>query len=221
MPFGAILSTAANLFSANRSHQQARRNFQDNAALQREFAQHGVRWRVADAKKAGIHPVYALGGSSASFTPVASTNNSAEYFSRAGSDLSRAVAAKQTVNERLNNELLRSQVRGNEIDNEIRLTELQSMRSRLTQNQVGPPLPMTSQHSGNTIPEEQTLMTKHGPVPVVSDQYGQIIENYPPEMIRYFARENIYRAQDAYRKTKRYFKKKAYKYADKFLDWYQ
>lgn len=40
-----------------------------NIALQREFAQMGVRWRVEDAKAAGLHPMYALTGGGAAFSP--------------------------------------------------------------------------------------------------------------------------------------------------------
>lgn len=42
-----------------------------NAALQREFAQNGIRWRVEDAKAAGLHPMYALTGGGAAFSPNA------------------------------------------------------------------------------------------------------------------------------------------------------
>lgn len=41
----------------------------ENNALQREFATHGIQWKVEDAKAAGLHPLYALGGAGASFTP--------------------------------------------------------------------------------------------------------------------------------------------------------
>lgn len=40
-----------------------------NEALQREFAQMGIRWKVQDAEAAGLHPLYALGGSGAAFAP--------------------------------------------------------------------------------------------------------------------------------------------------------
>jgi hypothetical protein len=36
-------------------------SFVDNAQLAREFANHGIQWRVADAKAAGIHPAIAVG----------------------------------------------------------------------------------------------------------------------------------------------------------------
>jgi len=47
----------------------AREQGERNAALQREFAQHGIRWRVEDAKAAGLHPLYALSGGGAAFAP--------------------------------------------------------------------------------------------------------------------------------------------------------
>lgn len=42
---------------------------EDNYERQKEFAQYGIRWKVADAQAAGLHPVYALGGSGAAFAP--------------------------------------------------------------------------------------------------------------------------------------------------------
>lgn len=39
-----------------------------NIAMQREFAQHGVQWRVQDAKEAGVHPMYALSSGGAAFS---------------------------------------------------------------------------------------------------------------------------------------------------------
>lgn len=45
-------------------------------AIQREFAQQGIRWKVEDAKAAGLHPLYALGGgSAASGTTIGTSAN--------------------------------------------------------------------------------------------------------------------------------------------------
>lgn len=41
----------------------------ENLELQREFAQHGIQWKVNDAISAGIHPLAALGADTMSFTP--------------------------------------------------------------------------------------------------------------------------------------------------------
>lgn len=66
MPFGAI----ASLIGAGIGASSSKSNTKANIRHQREFAQKGIRWRVSDAKKAGIHPLYALGASTPSFSPV-------------------------------------------------------------------------------------------------------------------------------------------------------
>lgn len=89
-----------------------------NEALQREFAQQGVRWRVEDAKAAGVHPLFALGGSGASFSPSALVGgNPNEHLGRGlsemGQNLQRAVAAQETPDQRLQRELaLEAQLAG-------------------------------------------------------------------------------------------------------------
>lgn len=40
-----------------------------NYEQQKEFAQHGIRWKVEDAKAAGLHPLHAIGASTASYSP--------------------------------------------------------------------------------------------------------------------------------------------------------
>lgn len=42
---------------------------QANIDAQREFAQHGVSWRVQDAKAAGLHPLFGAGLSGSTFSP--------------------------------------------------------------------------------------------------------------------------------------------------------
>lgn len=56
--------------AAARADQEWRRN----AAQQERFAKMGIQWRVQDARRAGLHPVYALGGSGVTFSPAASVS---------------------------------------------------------------------------------------------------------------------------------------------------
>lgn len=42
---------------------------------QKEFAQNGISWRVADAESAGLHPLAAIGANVTSYTPQAVTGN--------------------------------------------------------------------------------------------------------------------------------------------------
>jgi hypothetical protein len=76
MPLGQILGAAGALFSGFGARKSAKsaaaaqeRANQQNIQLQKDFAQKGIRWRVADAKKAGIHPLYAIGANTPTFSP--------------------------------------------------------------------------------------------------------------------------------------------------------
>lgn len=77
-----------------------------NYARQKEFAQMGIQWKVADAKAAGLHPLYGLGGSTATFSPTISALGSrpverAPDYHAMGQNISRAVeaASAQDTNE--------------------------------------------------------------------------------------------------------------------------
>ncbi len=67
-----------------------------NASLQREFAQTGVQWRAEDARKAGIHPLAALGANLPSASPVYAGTDMASY----GQDISRAMDASRSSRQR-------------------------------------------------------------------------------------------------------------------------
>lgn len=65
---GALLSGIGSLFGG-RGSSGAKAAEARNLAAQKEFAQKGIRWRVADAKAAGLHPLYALGAAGAQHSP--------------------------------------------------------------------------------------------------------------------------------------------------------
>lgn len=160
---GGLISGGASLLSGwmqdeaaeDRNNAQinwARENAAQSTALQREFAQNGVRWRVEDAKAAGLHPVFALGGSGATFTPSASSvsfegrgEGLARGVAQAGQDISRAVMAQETPGER---ELRRAQLRllnaqAGESDARAALAWNQAMRDYQSQ-QGGPGMPSSA-----------------------------------------------------------------------------
>lgn len=114
----AIASLAGGLFSNNSAKKEARRQ----EKLQREFAQNSIRWRVADAKAAGLHPLYALTGQGASYTPVSVQDSLGPAISEAGQNVSRAISATSTPAEKVMQDLAIEQAKAN-----IRLTETQQM----------------------------------------------------------------------------------------------
>lgn len=66
--------------------------------MQREFAEQGIRMRVADAKAAGVHPLYALGANTPGYSPVMSAMPQA--VSEAGQHIGRAIDAAGSSEDR-------------------------------------------------------------------------------------------------------------------------
>lgn len=130
---GSLISGAASLiggaFSSSRSGREARLN----RKMQKEFAQHGIRWRVEDAKAAGLHPLYALGAQTPSFSPVYSSDSIGPALADAGQSIGRAVAAQSTPHEKVMAQLqLRAaEQQLEEGDARIGLLKSEAMRNRL------------------------------------------------------------------------------------------
>lgn len=63
---GAILGAAGSALSGFLGKSAADKQ----ADLQKTFAKNAIQWKVKDAQKAGIHPLYALGANTVSYSPV-------------------------------------------------------------------------------------------------------------------------------------------------------
>lgn len=125
-----LLTGGLSLVGGLIGNQQKKEGQQQEIENQREFAQNGIRWKVEDATRAGVHPNVALGAPTSQYVPVGlGDNDTAASFSAAGQDISRAVSATSTSPERasayvkatenltlermgLENELLRAQIMG-------------------------------------------------------------------------------------------------------------
>lgn len=116
-----------------------------NIAFQKMFAQEGIRWRVEDAKKAGIHPLYALGASIPSFSPSTYIPGESQEtggasaigaLGRASQNFARAIDATRTSDERVAERLQALSVERGELENDL-------LRSRiaLLEQQRNPPMP--------------------------------------------------------------------------------
>ena len=108
---------------------------------QKEFAQKGLQWRIADAKKAGIHPLAAIGASTHSAAPAmvggSPMIHEGDSMSAMGQDIGRAIASHTTNHQR---KMMDLQLENAKMDNEFKQMELVSARRRLS-GQVGPGIP--------------------------------------------------------------------------------
>lgn len=139
--FGAIGSVIGGLFGQKSQDEQMEKQI----AAQREFAQQGIQWRVADANKAGVHPLYALGAQTHSFSPIGIGGNPlGEGIANAGQDIGRAVQSKATSFERAyQTKLAELQLRRGELEN----TLLASQIARLNQPAQPPAMPSTTSNA--------------------------------------------------------------------------
>lgn len=127
---GNLIGAGASLLGGILGQNSQRKMAKQNIQLQKDFAQQGIQWKVADAKAAGIHPLYALGAQTHSFAPVSIGDSLSPAIANAGQDIGRAVNAVSTGSQRtqgitqamealaleragLENEVLRSQIRRN------------------------------------------------------------------------------------------------------------
>lgn len=113
-------------------------NADKNIKLQKQFAQQGIQWKVADAKQAGIHPLAALGAQTTSFSPVQVGSN----FAQAGQDIGRAMQGTQNENTKTASTLAKLQLQRAELEN----TLLASQIKRYNQAGTPPSSPVAQQH---------------------------------------------------------------------------
>lgn len=132
----ALVSAAGSFLSGSSARSAAETNAANNIALQKEFAKNAIQWKVADAEKAGIHPLYALGASTTSFSPVsvgsAGVDPLGGALSSMGQDLSRAAAANRSPTERLS-AISQVQVAQGLKANDLRLSNMEMQNQLLAQ----------------------------------------------------------------------------------------
>lgn len=195
-PIGAIVGAGANLLGgyfardAQRdANAQQQANFWANYRFQQDAMQHGIKWRVDDAKEAGIHPLAALGAQLTSPSPISVGSTPADGFAKgiaaAGQDISRSLYATSSVAERaegtqalitalglkraqLENDLVSSQVLGSKLAN-LRAAQM-------------PPGPMAAVDVPVPRPRPSDLPYADSPVPFDVPE-GKKVENRPPLML--------------------------------------
>lgn len=140
---GNLIAAGSSLLGGIIGGNQQAKLAKQNIQLQKDFAQQGIQWKVADAKKAGVHPLYALGAQTTSFSPVSVGSSLGEGIASAGQDVGRAVNATSSESVRASAAaaaLTQLQLERGKLENDLLRTELASKIARNTQT-ASPPLP--------------------------------------------------------------------------------
>lgn len=142
----------------------------------------GIQWRVADAKAAGVHPIYALGAPA--FSPAVSSvgDNLAGDISSMGQDISRAVDATLSSGQRATAyeesvERLNLQRLG--LENELLASQIKKI------NQAGHP-PALAGPQDKILIKGQEVIRNPGwsDAQVITDRYGEPAEwLYSPAVV--------------------------------------
>lgn len=132
---GAGIQAGTSLLGSYISGQQSKKAARRQYKYQKRILQNQLSWRVNDAKRAGIHPLYALGLSPASYSaPVNTGSNIGEGIIEAGQAIGGAVSRLPSRGERketdLRLKLLESQIG----ETDARTLALQSEAARNLQN---------------------------------------------------------------------------------------
>lgn len=145
MPIGAIagplIGAAGSLLGGLFGQSAQNRNAERNIALQKQFAQEGIQWKVEDAKKAGVHPLYALGANTTSYQPVSVGDSIGPALADMGQDLGRAVTATRGPDDRMYDAKVKAlDLQHMELRNELMASEI----ARNYQPSVGPGIPVNA-----------------------------------------------------------------------------
>jgi hypothetical protein len=146
-------ANAANLAATQANNETQLKIAARNIAHDKEFAQYGVRWRTNDARKAGIHPLAAMGAQISQPNPVSAFTQAAQLqskeriFSNLGQDISRAAMAAATDQNRYARAMKKETLKNAQLKNQALQAEID-----LTRSQLGPSIP-DARLSGNNSPE--------------------------------------------------------------------
>lgn len=156
------LGMIGNMFQTRNANRQTQGQYEDQSSWQRELATSGIQMKVADAKKAGIHPLAALGAQGSYSSPVTVGGSQMADMSTFGQDVTRAAVAGGTKADR---QLMDINLDSARIDNEMKRLELTTARRRLA-GQVGPGLPdliSSKSKTSGSVRVEPARVTSHAP----------------------------------------------------------
>lgn len=181
--FGEILSGIGSIVGGflsrdaqSEANAIARENKEKDIALQREFARSGIRWKVDDAKAAGIHPLYALGANTVSYAPssvgIVPEDGLARGLASASQDFGRAIDSTRTQDERseaISGAAAKLALEKGALENDLLRAQISKMRA-----QVGPPMPsLADKNAIEGQPATRVVVLPTGPMSTPASESTQ------------------------------------------------
>lgn len=180
--WGSVIGAGASLLggllgksSADRARSDQKAHLQQERQFREQLALNGIQWKVADAKKAGIHPLYAMGASTPTYAPI-SANFKADdtsYIGRMGQHLGRAANAVASGPERKAGQAYTAQLRGLQLERaQLENTLLASRIRTATQAGTGPGRGLSGGRQGTIIPGQGDTLNIKKADREIADDHG-------------------------------------------------
>lgn len=155
---GPLIAAGASILGGVLGASSAKKAQQAEYERQKEFAQSGIQWKVQDAEKAGIHPLYAMGAQTTTYQPT-SVGGTDFGIPDAGQNIGRAIdSTRNAPAQEAALRLTAAQIDGVNLDNELKKTQLASAVALANQNQTSLPSPF-----------DQRQIPGQGNTPVISE----------------------------------------------------
>lgn len=165
---GSLIGAGSSLLGGALGSSSADKLNKKNIKLQKKFAQQGVRWRVADAKAAGIHPLAALGLTGSSYSPAFQTDPMGDALAQAGQTIGTGVRENRI------SPVERSIIRKNNAEADFANAQAAlSLQARANQNQNSPVSSVSVAEPENT----HLRLNEHTVVPVSKISDAEAFEN--------------------------------------------
>lgn len=184
---GSIIGAGASLIGGAMNKASTEAANEKNYQAQKEFAQQGLRWKVEDGKAAGIHPLYAVGAPTQSFSAsYVGDQSMGQSIANAGQDIGGAIARTQPVDERIqsfNDQTMALQLERGTLENE--LLRLQIRRALVGSRPAFPSA--TSDVQGDTVTSDDmgrivssnllpdVVIDNQTPASTVQNEYGEFV----------------------------------------------
>lgn len=133
---GSLLGGAiSSVINDKNAEQDWKRNYE----AQKEFAQNSIQWRVQDAQKAGIHPLYAM-GNTVGYTPSSfgAGDTIGQGIAQAGNAIGEAMGQIQLMN-------LASDLKNKQLQNTEKELDIYNRLLEKNQNQQSATIPHVTQ----------------------------------------------------------------------------
>lgn len=166
---GALIGAGASLLGGAMSSRAGAREAARDRRFQEAFARQGIQWRVADAQAAGVHPLYALGAPLQQASPIGiNTGQMGQAVADAGQQVSRAIAATETADQKQIRELAIRRARAETRGSEAQALILDAQAQKLLREIRSQPSFPSGSFSGGIEGQEPLTLSPGMPMPAGS-----------------------------------------------------